>query len=80
MRKMWLKVKQAFFGLMAERHYRKYQQWRDRYWQSLGALDPDVMPPERKEALRKEMVQMMNDLDRREQAAEVISEPKHYWN
>ncbi len=66
MRKMWLKLKEAFFGQMAERHYRKFQKWRDRYWKVLGALDPNILPPERKEALRKEMNQMMEDLDRQE--------------
>lgn len=82
MKRVWLRLKEAFFGQMAERHYKKYQKWRERYWNIQKALDPNIIPPERKEALRREMDRMMDDLDRQESIDPFakIPTPDNMWN
>lgn len=87
MKRIWLKLLEVYYGQMAERTYRKYIGWRDKLLEVQLRLNPNAMSPERQRALRNEITQMMDDLDRQEATTlnelldEVINEKEHLrWN
>jgi hypothetical protein len=69
MKKAWLKIKQLIIGHMTKRAYENYRKWRNRLIHFEYAIDVELgghyyesLSPERKEAIQKELEDMMDDL------------------
>lgn len=77
MRKMWLQIKKLVLARLTERARRRFVKLRDELMLTQIELG-EMMAPERKEALRREVSRMMEDLDKI-QDAQLIQDTR-LWN